>query len=77
VLRRVRACSPQSKIVLLSVHDQPSVARFALEEGADGVVLKRAIATDLLPAVDAALANRQFVSPGIRLSGHSNEPAAQ
>jgi hypothetical protein len=41
------------------------VARFGLEARADGVVLKREIATDLLPAVDAVLANRRFVSPGM------------
>ena len=66
VLRRVRNCSPRSKIVLLSVHDQASVARVALEAGADAVVLKRMIATDLLLAVDAVLADGRFVSPGIK-----------
>jgi two-component system secretion response regulator SsrB len=65
LLQRLRTCSPQSKTLLLSVHDQASVARFGLEARADGVVLKRAIATDLLPAVDAVLANRSYVSPGI------------
>jgi DNA-binding NarL/FixJ family response regulator len=39
------------KIIVLSVHDEPSVLRAALEAGADAVVLKRAISTDLLPAV--------------------------
>jgi len=65
VIRRLRACSPLSKMLLLSVHDQVSVARFGLEAGADGVVLKRTIATDLPAAIDAVLANRRFVSPGI------------
>jgi len=65
VLHRLRTCSPHSKTLLLSVQDQASVARFSLEAQADGVVLKRAIATDLLPAIDAVLANRRFVSPGI------------
>jgi two-component system secretion response regulator SsrB len=64
VLQQVRKCSPHSKLLLLSVHDQASVARFALETRADDAVLKRAIASDLLPAVDAVLANRRFVSPG-------------
>jgi two-component system secretion response regulator SsrB len=38
-------------VVVLSVHDEQSVARAAIEAGADAFVLKRAIATDLLPAV--------------------------
>ena len=38
-------------MIVLSVHDEQSVRRAALEAGADAFVLKRAIATDLLPAI--------------------------
>ena len=65
-LPRLRARSPDMKLILLSVHDQPSVCRAALEAGADAFVLKRAIATDLLPAIDAVQAGHSFVSPGGR-----------
>ena len=44
------------KLVVLSVHDEPSVRRAAMDAGADGFVLTRAIATDLLPTVEAVLA---------------------
>jgi two-component system secretion response regulator SsrB len=50
-LRDLRARCPQTRVVVLSVHDEQSVARAAIEAGADAFVLKRAIATDLLPAV--------------------------
>ena len=43
---------PNLKVIVLSVHDEPSVRRAAMEAGADAVVLKRAIATDLLVAID-------------------------
>jgi two-component system secretion response regulator SsrB len=52
------------KLILMSVHDQPSVCRAALEAGADAFVLKRAIATDLLPAIDAVQSGQTYVSPG-------------
>src|SRR5262245_12673864 len=55
-LERLRRCHPETKLVVLSVHDEPSVRRAAMDAGADGFVLTRAIATDLLPAVEAALA---------------------
>ena len=42
---------PGLKVIVLSVHDEQSVRRAALAAGADAFVLKRAIATDLLPAV--------------------------
>ena len=54
LLRSIRDRAPATKILVLSVHDEPTVVEAALAAGADGLVLKRAIATDLLPAVDAA-----------------------
>lgn len=65
VLDQLRTCSPHTKLLLLSVHDQASVARFALEAGADGVVLKRSLAPDLPEAIESVLASRRFVSPAI------------
>jgi DNA-binding NarL/FixJ family response regulator len=51
--------------MVLSVHDEPTVAEAALLAGADAVVLKRSLATDLMPAVDALLAGKRYLSPGI------------
>ena len=52
-LRALRQRCPELKVIVLSVHDEQSVRKAALEAGADAFVLKRAIATDLLSAVDA------------------------
>lgn len=51
-LGAVRQRCPRLKVVVLSVHDEESVRRAALQAGADAFVLKRAIATDLLPVID-------------------------
>jgi len=51
-LAAVRQRCPGLKVIVLSVHDEQSVRRAAMEAGADAFVLKRAIATDLLPAID-------------------------
>ena len=51
-LRTLRQRCPGLKVIVLSVHDEQSVRRAALEAGADAFVLKRAIVTDLLPAVE-------------------------
>jgi DNA-binding NarL/FixJ family response regulator len=51
-LRAVRQRCPELKVIVLSVHDEQSVRRAAMEAGADAFVLKRAIVTDLLPAVE-------------------------
>jgi len=52
-LRAVRQRCPDLKVIVLSVHDEQTVRLAAMEAGADAFVLKRAIATDLLPAIDA------------------------
>ena len=66
LLHSIRNRAPAAKVLLLSVHDEPTVATAALAAGADGLVFKRAIATDLLPAVDALLTGRRYVSPATR-----------
>ncbi len=65
LLSRVIARSPDSKVVVLTVHDEPSVADAALRAGAHAVVLKRAIATDLLTAITEVVAGRRYASPGL------------
>jgi two-component system secretion response regulator SsrB len=59
-LSDLRAGSPDLKVIVVSVHDEAGVERAARTAGADAFVLKRAIATDLLPAAEAVLAGRPF-----------------
>lgn len=63
LLKTLRERAPATKVLLLSVHDEPTIAATAFAAGADGLVVKRAIATDLLPAVDALLAGRRYFTP--------------
>ncbi len=55
-LHRLRQNLPKLKLVVLTVHDQESVRQAVLDAGADKVVLKRSVGTDLLPAVEELLA---------------------
>ena len=59
-LKRFRGLYPDLKLIVLSVHDEPGVRHSAMDSGADGFVLKRTLATDLLPAVDAVLAGKRY-----------------
>jgi len=73
LVRRLRGRFPEMKLIIVSVHDQPSVSRSVLDAGANGFVVKRAIATDLLAATDAVLAGQRYVSPDI---GANRTPGA-
>jgi DNA-binding NarL/FixJ family response regulator len=63
LVRRLRARFPEMKLIIVSAHDQPSVGRSVMEAGANGFVVRRAIATDLLAATDAVRAGQLYVSP--------------
>jgi DNA-binding NarL/FixJ family response regulator len=63
LLARLLKSSPASKVLMLTVHDEATVATAALAAGADGVVLKSRLSTDLLPAVDALRDSRRYLSP--------------
>jgi DNA-binding NarL/FixJ family response regulator len=52
-LRALRQRCPDLKVIVISVHDEQSVRKAVMDAGADAFVLKRAIATELLSAVDA------------------------
>jgi DNA-binding NarL/FixJ family response regulator len=64
--RRIRQLSPTSKIVFLSQNNGLDVVRAALGTGAQGYVCKTDAGRALLPAADAALQRRQFVSSSIK-----------
>jgi DNA-binding NarL/FixJ family response regulator len=51
-LQEMRQRCPELRVIVLSVHDEQTVRQAAMAAGADAFVLKRAITTDLLPAVD-------------------------
>ncbi len=66
--RRIQKVSPNSKILFVSLESSADVVREALELGAQGYILKAAAASELLPAVDAVLQGKQYLSrrlPGI------------
>jgi DNA-binding NarL/FixJ family response regulator len=73
-VRRLRGRFPDMKLIIVSVHDQSILSRSILEAGANGFVVKRAIATDLLAAADAVLAGQQYVSPAIE-QGRTGQPS--
>jgi DNA-binding NarL/FixJ family response regulator len=65
IARQLKQRYPDLRLLVLSVHDEPAVASLILDAGASGFVLKRTAATDLLPAVEAALGGGSYVSPGV------------
>jgi len=63
--RRIRQVSLASKILFVSENRSRDVAVEALRTGAEGYVVKSDAASELLPAVEAVLQGKQFVSASL------------
>lgn len=84
VIPEVLKKSDSTRILLLTMHDEPAYLRTALSAGASGYVLKRSVDADLLSAiravhkgrtyVDAELASSVLADTFSRRSEHSTEP---
>jgi DNA-binding NarL/FixJ family response regulator len=60
--REIRAHVPDTRVVMLSMHDDERYFLEGLEAGAAGYVLKRAADTDLIDAVRTVAGGRTFLS---------------
>ena len=63
--RQIRKLSPNSKILFVSENRYSEVVEEALRIGALGYVVKSDAARDLLPAVEAVLEGKEFVSASV------------
>jgi two-component system secretion response regulator SsrB len=66
IARRLMGRHPDLRLIVLSVHDEPTVAGLMLSAGVAGFVLKRAAATDLIPAIKKVLGGQVYVSAAVQ-----------
>jgi DNA-binding NarL/FixJ family response regulator len=57
--------NPKVKVVFLTMHQDPTYARRALEAGALGFVLKHSAPAELVIAIRAALADKTYLTPSL------------
>jgi DNA-binding NarL/FixJ family response regulator len=57
--------NPRVKIVFLTMHQETSYARRALDAGASGFVLKHSAPEELVTAVRSALAGKTYLTPSL------------
>jgi two-component system response regulator NreC len=75
VTRQVGQRSPQTRVVILSMHSSEAYVMEALRHGAAGYVIKASSAADLIKAVREVTAGRHYLSPP--LSEHAIEAYIQ
>lgn len=65
LVRKLRAASPQTRIVVYTADADEQVARDALGAGAAALVLKEAPLAELVRALEAALAGDEYLDPAV------------
>ena len=63
--RQIRKLVPESKVIFVTAETSAGMAEEALSLGAVGYVLKTAIDSDLLNAVEAVMSGKRFVSSSL------------
>jgi two-component system response regulator NreC len=64
-IREIRKRSPDTKILVLTVHKTEEYVHASLKAGADGYILKEANHEELLMAIKNVLAGKRYLSPEI------------
>jgi DNA-binding NarL/FixJ family response regulator len=65
VTRQIRKATPNTKVVVLTMHESDQMVRLVLDAGALGYVLKSDLATNLVKAVKNVCAERLFLTPRV------------
>ena len=73
--RQIRKLSPQTEILILTMHDSDLLVQEVLEAGARGYILKDDADRNLIAAVDALRRHKPFLSP--RVSGAASRGSLQ
>ena len=76
VTRRARAASPETGVVVLSMHKHEAYVTQAVQSGAAGYVLKESGVEDLVAALRAVRAGGRFFSGGLTDPAGGGRPAA-
>jgi len=77
---RLLEASPLSKVLVLSMHDDPRYVRDAFAAGASGYVLKEAADSELVAAIRQVAAGTSYVNPALgarMVAANAKEQAAE
>ena len=83
VLGRLKAEHVDSKVIVLTMHDNPDVATVAMRAGASGFLLKESAAGEVVMAIQQALQGRVYLAPALtrgvmeRMAAPGDPPEAQ
>ena len=63
--RRIKQLVPEARILILTVHEDKSLMQEAIRSGAMGYILKRAVKSELLNAIQAVMRGELYLHPAM------------
>jgi two-component system response regulator NreC len=77
VTRQIKRVAPNTRVLILTVHEDDGLLRAAVRAGASGYIIKRAVEAELISAIHAACRGDLYVHPAMtRALLHDLEPVA-
>ncbi len=76
VTRRLANIYPEARVLILTVHEDESLLQEAIRAGAAGYIIKRAVESELISAIEAVQRGDLYVHPAMTRSLFNNLPAA-
>ncbi len=64
-VKTIKRLLPEINIIMLTVHEDISLLQESIRAGASGYVLKRAVKTELINAIQAALRGEMYIHPAM------------
>lgn len=75
VTRRLKQTLPETRVLILTVHEDGTLLREAIRAGASGYILKRAVEADIVAAIHVVRRGELYVHPAMtRLLLHEPAP---
>lgn len=68
LVKKMKAQSPDVKVIMLSMHDESDIIREVLSAGLDGYILKKYAQKELLQAIDVVLNGGQYWSREVSIA---------
>jgi two-component system response regulator NreC len=67
---------PDTSVLILTVHEDNGILREAIQRGAAGYILKRAVESELINAIRSAACGELYIHPAMTRALLTNEPSA-
>ena len=65
ITRRLREVLPETRVLVLTVHEDEGLLREAIDAGASGYIIKRAVESELINAIRAVARGELYIHPSM------------